>query len=377
MLGNNFERLVVEAGGTYTEKGSHTITVRVDGDGTFNINGQTTFANGSKLSNTAVINIAAGDALSLVGAAEHVWSSATETGAGTLQMMDNAATLDVAGTVDVDTFNQSGGSLDGSGVLQVHVDYTFSGGTWDGDGSVLVLGGATLEMAPPAGTVNRTLTNDGTTTFGASIKLGAGMDIVNNGQMTIPGITIYDGNGPPAAQLVNQGAITFDAANGTAVIATPFEQKGVVYLTSGSTIWAEDVEQSAGAATHLNGGSLDVQGTFTIDQFSTLDGTGAIQVGTLVNNGEISVGWAADPTGQLSIQADRGLANTGNYTQGGTGILDMTLFGAHPKQVLQHPGDQRHGPAGGYGEYPHRRQLRSRHGRRIPVDHVGGADRHI
>jgi hypothetical protein len=350
------EGFAVDPMATYSENGFHQFSVMVSAGGVFNVNSApneaTWFADGSSMNNTSAVNIGVSDTLFL-GLGEHDWTNMTETGAGTLAMTtDSTAKLKVVGTVNVDTFNQSVGTLDGPGGLTVRINYGFSGGAWEGGGQVTIWQGAALSMGQPSDNVNRLLTNNGTATFSSSIVLGAAMNVTNTGSMTLlQNVNIFDATlgGGAVATLTNSGTVIVNAPGGTDALFVPFTQSGTLTLLAGMADFTYNMEQTAGA-TNLNGGSLQVQGTFTIDHGSSLVGTGAINVGNLVNNGTITVGWAGDPHGQLAIQAIANLlsevftinqgqtqgvfsvqgagpmANSGNFAQGATGTLNLGVY---------------------------------------------------
>jgi hypothetical protein len=106
-----------------------------------------------------------------------------------------------------------------------------------------------------------------------------------------------------------------------------------------------DLNQSGnGASTNLlpapgsppgsSPGILEVDGTFTVGQGSRLTGTGSMNVNTLVNNGTVAPG-GTGTYGSLQISGLNGVPNTGDYTQGTNGTLQIGINGL-PGQTSQY-----------------------------------------
>jgi hypothetical protein len=195
----------------------------------------------------------------------------------------------------------------------------------DGTGSVI---------GPSA--FNRALTNLGTTTFQTvNLQLGPGMDIANEGQMTVGSafsITSGAAQGQPVARILNNGTFTANDLSGrTTTIAVPFVDHGtLVDSAAGGVTFTQDLTLPTGGkiVLQLGGGApLEVDGTLTIAQGGTLVGSGQVTTNELLNNGLVQVYGTDTSSGMLWIKARAGVANSGEYTQTGTGELDLRIVG--------------------------------------------------
>lgn len=223
--------------------------------------------------------------------------------------------------------NQSGGSLDGPSALTVTGLMEVSGGTWVGGGTVHINANATLNLAHNGQTtpaVDRSLTNHGTTTINCGdLTFAAGRTITNNAVMNITNnLTIAGG-----LSFTNNAQLTVNVPNDTATISTPFTNAGTFNIQAGTAEFTQSVNQTWGS-TNLVGGMLRCNGTYTIGAGSSLTGTGSMNLVELVNNGTVSVGRAGNPLGSLQVFGLAGVANSGNYTQGMMGTLNLKVGGA-------------------------------------------------
>lgn len=283
----------------------------VNNTGTININtGYTSWEAAFTNSGSGVLNIAAGNALSMqngqtlqgnitLGAGSTLWVSerhganasfngTTISGSGTVQvaagsgpvadftnvsapaatlLVGNGGTANVlAGTTTFASLNMTGGTLSGAGTLNVSTTLTQTGGTQSGSGSTVL--GSTATGTLTAASLSRGLTNQGT---------------LNLSQTTLSGL------------LDNSG--TLNATTGTNSVSGAFTQSGILDVASGASF-----VKSGGFA---NTGTIRGKGLIDVGSTGTLTNTGTVRPG-------------ASP-GTLTI--------TGNYIQGPSGTLFMELGG--------------------------------------------------
>lgn len=280
-------------------------------------------------------NIGADGQLILSGG-NHSMSGTDINGLGSLSLQ-NGTTLDTQGTVTVDKLNQLGSTIDGLGLLKIRRSYTSTAAvTWTGGGTIQFAQNAlvTLSLIPPSGSINRSIINDTTLLFAApdvSWVFDGSIQFVNNGIVEITGRNFsLMGSATGAFTNSNTGTLTLNTPQVPgqpiphSVIDFTFSNAGIINVQAGWLEFMRDVNQSAGR-TDLLGGILQCDGVFTIGSGSSLNGTGSIRVQELANGGAITVGRAGDPTGSLQIFGLPGVADSGNYTQGGS--LTMTLAG--------------------------------------------------
>jgi hypothetical protein len=275
-------------------------------------------------------------------AAVNTLNGAIIAGTGTAVLSAGTVTVPTALLVS-GTLEQTGGVLTGAGAVEVTGTYNFDQGDWDGGGQVVVNANANLVVGGNNGNgpglFNRQLLNFGATTFeNGNLRLGSGMDVTNsnNAQMTVAQgmwITSAAGPGQPVAKITNNGTFTDNAAMGAmTLIGVPFVQNGSLVVAAGNLPleFTQNLTVNAGATVLLQGGNanLEVDGTLTIAQGGALIGSGLIWTNQLVNSGTISIVGPNGTAGTLAIRAEPTVPGSGNYTQTGTGVLNMRLLGA-------------------------------------------------
>jgi hypothetical protein len=221
-------------------------------------------------------------------------------------------------------------------------DFTLSGGTLSGTGSLTVSGQATWTSGTMSGTGTTTFNGNATITANGNIQ-----NLVGGRKLNLAGTTTFDGaNGDfrtgSNVTTINNSGIFLDQTTGTTRIASPFggsadqatfnntgtlrktgsatttiisvfNNSGTVDIQSGSLAFTVAYTQTAGE-TKLNGGALSSSTTLTL-QGGKLTGTGTVTA-NVSNAALVSPG--ASP-GQLTI--------SGSYTQTSVGALNVEIGG--------------------------------------------------
>ncbi|MDD1417731.1 SBBP repeat-containing protein [Dolichospermum sp. ST_sed1] len=242
------------------------------------------------------------------------------TGIQTLDINGNILTLNGASTVSNNgVLNLASGTVNGTGALTIS-KLNWNGGTLSGTGKKTVSG--TLNLSG-----SQTL--DGTTleTTGATVWTGNGTLYATNAATwnnTSTGTIDLQGDADfyqySGAQLTFNNAGTLTKSNGTTAddsyIGGLFNNTGTVQVKKGRLRFTGGYTQTAGT-TNISGGSLAFDNSPLNLQGGTLNGTGTI-TGNVNNTGsQVNPG---NTIGTLNI--------TGNYSQSGTGILNLELGSA-------------------------------------------------
>jgi len=212
----------------------------------------------------------------------------------------SAGTLDVSGTFDANGFNVSGGTLTGTGAVNINGGGGWTGGTMSGTGTTTFNNALSLS----GGSSNTRLISGRTVNF-------AGTTTWSNGGTSLGSIATANG-----ATLNNTGVWLDQISNGQAITSsgTPstFNNSGT-YIKSGATT------TDLSAIRLFNTGTIDVQ-TSVINlpanfaNAGKLMGRGTLATNILTNNGRVAPG---ESTGTLTI--------AGSFVQSGTGSLDIEL----------------------------------------------------
>jgi fibronectin-binding autotransporter adhesin len=249
------------------------------------------------------------------------YTGATTVSAGVLQAGSTGAfsagsefIVNAGGTLDLNGFSSTIGSLSGSGVL------------------TNTIGNATLSV----GVDNASTTFGGTVTGTLSLnKVGIGTLILtgtNNytGMTTISAGTLQVGNGGTTGSIPgnvgDNGILAFDRSDSVTFGGVISGTGSVQQIGTGTTILTG--ESTYTGQTTIDSGSLIVNGSIASTQTVVnpggfLGGTGLIE-GNLVNNGTVSPG---NPVGTLTIG--------GNYAQTATGLLHIAVAGLASGQFGQ------------------------------------------
>lgn len=274
-------RMTVSGAGTETLSGTNTYT------------GDTTIGGNSKLSITGAGSIASSSKVAAAG----VFDIASASGNVTI------STLSGTGTVN----------LGGNSVILSNASTTFTGGI-NGTGGVTVGGGSATFSSTPK-------TYGGTTTIskGATFLLsGAGAisnsSVADDGTFSISTTT----SGTSITSLSGSGSVSLGAHVLTLSNASGIFTGGI---TSGNN--TTNGLAIAGGTQALMGVNT-FKGATTVSPLATLTGTGSI-AGNLVNEGKVR---PFDPTTPPGTPGS--LKVGGNYSQTGTGSLQIAIGGTAP-----------------------------------------------
>jgi hypothetical protein len=196
-----------------------------------------------------------------------------------------------AGTIQ--TFNQSGGTVNGSGELDVSGSWSWTGGTQSGSGSTVIDSGASTTVnVGPGGRVwldTRTLVNQGTMTLSSgSIQGSNGGTIENqntfylNSEDTSWGSPLnwYSGT-PPWLINAPAGLVEKSNGNGTSPIGFWFENQGTTDGMSGTLSIPSGAWATSWNGTTLQGTIAINGGTFSVGSVQGQNATVDLQSGTL------------------------------------------------------------------------------------------------
>ncbi len=246
-------------------------------------------------------------------------------GANDTAVLGIAATINVTGSLGVGTFQQSAGTLTGAG-LSVLANFAWSGGTQSGAGSTTVAAGATFSLSGAGAKTldTRALSLGGNTTAASSgnLTLLNGATITNSALFDAQGDFIFvSGAGGGTFTNAAAGTLRKSAGAGSTAWQVPFANAGVVQPQAGTMLFTGGYTQTAGS-TQLGAGLISATTPLAL-QGGQLTGVGAISAG--VNN-----------TGATIRPGGTGAAGTitvsGNYTQGGGGVLAAELGGTDAGQ---------------------------------------------
>lgn len=255
--------------------------------------------------------------LAILGGANNFVGTCTFNG-GTLNVSGGSVNFSTGNTLTPANLNLSGGTLTGSDSITVSGPMTWTGGTLSGAGAVNANGGLTLN-GPTLILNGRTLNNSAAAIWsGGSIFSGAGSVISNAAggifDITFDGQTFIGLGG--GRTFANAGLLRKTGGIGTATISDAVSNIGTIEVLSGTLAFGDTFVQAAGV-TKMNGGNIAASGPLQI-QGGILCGNGTINA-SVINSGRCAPG--ASP-GLLQI--------TGNYTQTGSGLLDIELGGNTP-----------------------------------------------
>ncbi|MFL9498911.1 autotransporter-associated beta strand repeat-containing protein [Rhodopseudomonas palustris] len=276
----------------------------------------------------------------------NTYTGGTSITSGTLQIGDGGTAGSIVGAVSNNgtlAFNRSdsigfgqvisgSGNLvkQGAGTLTLTADNTYTGGTTISAGTLQVGNGGTAGSIVGDVTNNATLVFDRSdaTTFagvisgsGALIKQGAGtlnLTGINtySGGTTISGGTLLITGGTIAGDVVNNGALAFDATS--PLVAGVISGTGSVTIQGGSSV------AMTGANTYTGGTIITASSTLQIGGGGS---TGSI-VGNVVNDGQLTffrssattLAGAISGTGQVANMTTGGLTLTGENTYTGSTV---------------------------------------------------------
>jgi hypothetical protein len=290
---------------TFTNAGTFRKTV---GTGTTTIVSAVTFNNSGTVevlsgtlaiaaggSSSGVFTVAAGSAVTFTGSYT-LDNGSNLLGAGVARV--STGTLTVSGSVSVQNFELTSGSLTGAGTLTVTGTMTWSGGTMSGTGSTAIAAGATLALSGNAAKQlgTRVLSNAGAATWTGTgtLQLSSGAVITNLAgalfEVQNDSSVAYYCCGAVPPTFTNAGIFRKTTATGTTSIASTvaFNNSGAVDIESGIVRVSGNYAPAPSAALNVTLGGLTV-GT----QFGQLAvGSGATLAGAL--NVSLAPGYMPD-----------------------------------------------------------------------------------
>jgi hypothetical protein len=245
------------------------------------------------------------------------------------------------------SFTLSGGTLDITGTLQGNSTFTLSGGTLS---EAQVASGTTLRSSTAGGTLDKVTLNgnldmtgasgtlldisDGLTLNGTAVLGDSGgstsgeLFFINAGTLgsTSSGTILLGGsylngivvNGLPGTSLTIGPTITIHGkTGGIGTGSFLFTNQGTIRAdTAGGTITINGTNwTNTGTLQALNGGSLTLQGTYTVDKPLSLDGNGILRLeGTWTNYSTISANGGELDLGTFNINFIGSWSNKGTIT---------------------------------------------------------------
>ncbi len=320
---------------------------------TMNLSGSTPFTSGSGsnlVSNSGIMNVFGASAttiavpfqdfgtIALIGGTLLFNNSSTTFGAGAAITGFGTAdlgfgTTTLAGTLTLTAANValSGGTINGSGDLQINDLLTWNSGTMSGSGVTRLAHGAEIDFSKSSATrgLSRTLNNSGVFNLssGQLIVSAGTLNNLADGVINISGNSAFPfgGTGFPAGLVNNAGVINVNAASFGSATLTSLTDSGTINAVSGTTGFS---------------------GTFNYESGATLAGSGTIDLGSSslhIVNGTLTLAGSNMRLGGGTVTGTGNiiLTNTLNWnggTIGGSGSFGTTglggLFNVTPGAVL-------------------------------------------
>ncbi|NOT12602.1 MAG: hypothetical protein HOP23_12330 [Methylococcaceae bacterium] len=346
--------------GAYNKQGNSTTTI----DSTFNNTGTVDVQTGTLSllgggTSDASFNMVSGATLAF-GGGTHNLNSITTTGTGRFQVTGantnailtgttthggelsvTGGTLTVNDNFNSASFNQSAGTLTGTGTTTISGASNWTSGTQSGAGTTNFNGGVAV-----SGALNKTISGNrvintiGTTTWSGNTSLSGNQILVNGSTINNSG-TWNDTNAfstqlgvlASGSNVFNNSGAYNKQGNSTTTIDSTFNNTGTVDVQAGTLRLTNNftnqglINVDSGAifgnstqSTLMNGASGRLEGTGTLDPFGTND---------LVNQGIVAPGKGG--IGNLTI--------AGDYAQAASGILDIEIGGLSSVDTLSISGN--------------------------------------
>ncbi|MCS3728986.1 VCBS repeat-containing protein [Bradyrhizobium betae] len=306
--------LIIDQGSSVTNTGN----VTVDAAGKLTVNGATISGagtvtdsgeidltgsaalSGGTLNNNATVKVSGtGNALHN----EAVTNSAT----GTIEVLANGALAIDQGSVVTNTGNLT---VDATGTLTL-ADATITGGTVNGSGTIDVTGASKIDGGATLSTstviVDAQLTLDGMTVSGSTITDKSSIVLTNTVQLK-GGATIQ---GASAALL---GAIT---NNGTLEIAGAATLLNDV-VTNGGTVKVDGGQTLTLSGTEISGGAINGSGTIDVTGASKIDGGATLSTSTVIVDAQLTLDGMTVSGSTITDKSSIVLANTVQLKGGAT-----------------------------------------------------------
>ena len=285
-------------------------------------------------------NLAFSDGITNVSGACDITGSVNVTGTFTAVNFNSDVTVTVL-NLNKRPFSFFGG-VGGSGMLTISQALNWTNGGMKGNGTTLIAAGATATLSGPAPSIferrleeNRRLTNNGTVVMANGAILHVNQNstavITNNGLFDVQSdVDVGSDQNQATATFNNAGIFRKSAGAGFTNVARVlrFNNSGTVEVLSGTLNFTKGITQTAGMII-ANGGTLSgrtnplsIPDQVLAINGGTLAGNGAVEFGSVFNSGNVSPGSGPGAAGTLRI--------SGNYTQTGTGSLNIDVRSAVP-----------------------------------------------
>ncbi len=237
-----------------------------------------------------------------------------------------AGTLNVTSTGQPSTFanlTHTGGTLGGSGRVDVNGPLTWNGGTTTGSG--MTFSNGPLTISGFGKTLNRTLVNNGGAIWTAgSISFSTPASLVNETgrvfDIQTDSVMNWCCGGDPIPTFVNKGLVRKSTGAGTADIQVGFPNMGELLVGSGRVALYQHSRSSASTGTYTvpAGSTLAFEsGTYNLHAGSVVTGAGALQLG----GATVNFNGAYSHSGSLSVSG-----GAANFTQP-VGVSSLSVSG--------------------------------------------------
>lgn len=324
---NNSATLSVESG-----------TVTLSGGGTWSGTQGVTVANGAMIALTGGTH-SLGGAISVAGTGEMRFDGANATVTGTYsntgitRVSSGTAAFSTASSASTAQLVVSGGTLSGTGQIDVSGALTWSGGAMSGTGITQVNSGATATLNGVVKSLTeRTvlLVGNGSWTAGDINSGSSGhLSVAAGASLSVTGAIMHYNLGGTISTLSNAGTLV---TNGTVNVGAAFNNSGAVAVQSGSLTLLGGGAWTGAQGITITAGALALQGgTFTLDGALDVTGGGSIVfsgatasvIGTFASSTftRVTAGSVAFNTTQPATLAQLEVTGTGVLT--GTSLVDV------------------------------------------------------
>lgn len=221
----------------------------------------------------------------------------------------NFGTLTNDSTVFVASLFHNGGTINGTGEINITDSLSFISGILSGTGAIKLLGGCNGVIS--GGTLSRSLTNEGNLTWqGNTVTFSNGAVFTNNGTFDVKAQLSQFGFGG-GGSIINNGSIIRSTATETAIIAAPISNQGIIHVKSGILRSVTDVTG--------NGSFIIDPGTFYV-----LSGGAHTLVGNNISGGgifELNNNTLTISTGNVIVQSGTTFLQSGGTITGDDDLI--------------------------------------------------------
>jgi len=266
----------------------------------------------------------------------------------------NGGTVTNDSTVFIASLFQNGGTINGTGEINIIDSLSFTNGIQSGTGATKLLGGCNGVISSSQSKVlSRSLINEGFLTWmEANVQFSSGAVFTNNGT--------FDANSESSTfgfasggSIINNGSIIRSTATGTATISVPISNQGIINVKSGILQSSQSVTGNgsfiidpgtfyvlSGGTHTLGGNTINGGGTFELKtgqilnvitgNVTVLAGTTFLQSsGTITGDGDLVIEGYFDFTN--GIQSGNGATK---ISTGGTCLTGGTLSKQFSRNLL-------------------------------------------